>query len=133
MDALDFLDVANRLRDSEQESDRRTSVGRSYFALYNHVRTKLSNFLQIPDREDAHRAVAYYLTGTNHPNIRQVGQSLRDLRRSRNTADYNLETAVEIDQSRTAARRARRAVDRIDGVNDQTLRNAVIAVPRFQP
>ena len=132
MDPLDFLAVANSLRDSDQESERRTSVGRSYFALFNHLRAKLSDIRSIPGHADAHRAVAHYLTSANHQNLRRVGQSLRNLRSSRNIADYDLENAVGINASRAAATQAQSAVNRIDGVNDQTLRNAVQAVPRFQ-
>lgn len=132
MDALDFLDVANRLQDSDRESDRRTSVGRSYFALFNYARARVSNIRPIPDHVDAHLAVAHYLTRANDRNLQRVGHALGNLRISRNSADYELGAVVGINQSRAAALRAQRAVDRIDGVSEQTLRTAVAAVPRFQ-
>ena len=35
MNGADFLEVAKRLEDSPSEAERRTSIGRSYYALYN--------------------------------------------------------------------------------------------------
>ena len=52
MDPLDFLNVADSLRNSGQESERRTSVGRSYFALFNHLRLKLEPIKQMPTTDE---------------------------------------------------------------------------------
>ena len=36
MDPVDFLSIAGMLRASAMEAERRTSVGRSYYGLYNY-------------------------------------------------------------------------------------------------
>ena len=133
MDPLEFLSVADNLCESREESERRTSVGRSYFALFNHLRIKLDGITRIPTTPEAHQAVVYYLTRANNRNLSSVGQSLRDLRSSRNVADYELEDTV-VDQyySRVALTRAKNAVNRLGTVDDNALRNAVRAVPAFQ-
>ena len=132
MDPLEFLTVAGNLCESGEESERRTSVGRSYFALFNHLRVKLDGITQIPATDEAHQAVVHYLTRANNPNLSSVGQSLRDLRSSRNVADYELEDTVDQNRRRVALVRARNAVNRIETVDDNALRNAVRAVPAFQ-
>src|SRR5574341_332593 len=43
MDPADFLAVADRLRSSPSEAERRTSVGRAYYALYNLLVMRLSS------------------------------------------------------------------------------------------
>ena len=132
MDPLEFLNVAGNLCESREESERRTSVGRSYFALFNHLRIKLDAIKQIPTTDEAHQAVVHYLTRTNNPKLSSVGQSLKNLRSSRNVADYRLEDTVDQDYSRVALARARNAVNGLRTVNDNALRSAVQAVPAFQ-
>ena len=132
MDPLDFLNVAADLCESGEEAEHRTSVGRSYFALFNHLRIKLDTITQVPKTNEAHQAVVHYLTGANNRNLSSVGQSLRDLRSSRNAADYQLEDPVAQADSRVALARAKNAVDKLRTVGDNALRNAVQAVPSFR-
>ena len=132
MDPLDFLNVAANLCETGEEAERRTSVGRSYFALFNHLRIKLDAITQIPATAEAHQAVVHYLTQANNRDLSSVGQSLRDLRSSRNVADYQLKDSVAQADSRVALVRARNAVDKLRTVGDNALRNAVQAVPAFR-
>lgn len=132
MEPLDFLNVADRLCDSDAESDRRTSVGRSYFALFNYIRTKLEGIARLPTDEEAHRAVVYYLQQANSRELGSIGQSLRDLRVSRNVADYELGSVVSRDVSRIALGKARRAVRKLRSLGDARLASSVLAVPSFR-
>ncbi len=132
MDPLDFLNVADGLCNSDAESDRRTSVGRSYFALFNCLRTKLEGIATLPANDEAHKAVAYYLRRANNRELASIGQSLTDLRVSRNGADYELESVVDRADSQLALARARRAVSKLQALGDGRLANCVRAVPSFQ-
>ena len=132
MEPLEFLDVAKELHDSGDEAKRRTSIGRAYFALFNYLRAKVSPVRPVPQTDDAHRAVAYYLTEANNQRLRRIGQSLHNLRSDRNRADYELGENVGTRESQAAVRRAERAVDLVDHINDQTLQTAVQRVPRYQ-
>jgi hypothetical protein len=53
MNARDFLAVAAQFKNSENEAERRTSIGRSYYALFNVVIGVLTAkgviFRQTPD------------------------------------------------------------------------------------
>ena len=132
MDPLDFLNVAASLCESGEEAERRTSVGRSYFALFNHLRIKLAAITQIPTTDEAHQAVVHYLTHANNRNLSSVGQSLRDLRSSRNVADYKLDGTVDQADSRVALVKAKSAFGKLSTVGDNALRSAVQAVPAFR-
>ncbi len=131
MDPLDFLKVASSLCDSDDESERRTSIGRSYFALFNYLRLSLEPVRNVPTSDEAHRAVAYYLGNANNRDLASVEQSLRDLRVSRNAADYKLDKNVDHAASRTALTRAQRAVEKFGRLGNRAV-SAVRAVPTFR-
>lgn len=132
MDPLEFLTVARSLSGSDQESERRTSVGRSYYAVFNHLRLKLEPIKPLPATHEAHQAVVQYLLNANNVELRSVGQSLNDLRTSRNVADYDMGAAVEKDQSRLELARADKAVAKFTGVNEVILRAAILAQPTYR-
>lgn len=132
MDPLEFLSVARNLEGSDHESQRRTSIGRSYFALFNHVRTRLAPLKRLPETEDAHALVARYLTSANNRGLHSVGRTLKDLRESRNTADYDMEATIAQDQSRLALSRAERAVKEFRGVNEASFAAAMNAQPTYR-
>ena len=132
MDPLDFLAVANKLYSSSEEAERRTSVGRSYFALFNHVRRKIEPLRPVPTSDEAHRAVVYCLQHANDRDLSSIGQTLTNLRASRNGADYQLDDVVTDRDSGMAISIARKAVAKLDGVGNAALANAVRAVPQIQ-
>ena len=132
MDPLDFLAVANRLYSSSEEAERRTSVGRSHFALFNHVRRKIEPLRPLPTSDEAHRAVVHYLQHANHRDLSSVGQTLTNLRVRRNGADYQLDDVVTDKDSGMALSVARKAVAKLNGVGNAALANAVRAVPQFR-
>ena len=128
MDPLDFLKVARNLHESEDESERRTSIGRSYFALFNYVRQTVESVRNVPKDEDAHRVVPDYLDKTRNKDLKSIGQTLRFLRKSRNTADYELMAAIEPAVSRVALARATRAVESF-----KRLRSRAVGMLRYVP
>ena len=130
MDPLDFLKVACNLHESDHESDRRTSIGRSYFALFNYLRRKVESVKNVPASDEAHQAVVHYLEGANDRDLQSVGQSLRNLRASRNKADYHLDESVGHDASRVALARAKRAVKKFDSLGNRAT-SVLQSVPTF--
>jgi hypothetical protein len=137
MDPRAFLDVANQLQTSASEAGRRTSIGRSYYALYNILRVSLeSQGIPFQNSGDDHGRLVYYLTRCNNRAVARVGQALRDLRLQRNNADYEMSSAIDANQSQLAYQQAKRAVDRFDALNSADM--AVIlprikALPSFSP
>ncbi len=90
MEGRDFLEVAKNLKNSDKEAERRTSVSRSYYAIFNHVRSFLGlKGIRVKGTADAHKLMYYYLNnaGTTYAELASVLDSLRG---KRNDADYDL-------------------------------------------
>jgi len=132
MDPLDFLRVARNLSGLGQEAEWRTSVGRSYYALFNNLRLKLEPIKPFPGDEEDHQRVVYYLMKANNRDLQSVGQWLKDLRNSRNDADYRMNVVVGQDQSRLAITRADKAIAKFTGVNAATLRVVIGAIATYR-
>lgn len=88
MTGKDFLFLAKSLLKSDEESARRTSVSRSYYALFHQVKAKLN--IQLKEDASAHGEMAHYLESSDLSDARYIGGKLKDLRVERNQADYDL-------------------------------------------
>jgi hypothetical protein len=93
MDPKAFIDLAQSLIDeySPSEAAIRTSIGRSYYGLYN----LLSEFhrsvgIPIPDTADAHTIVRRDLYECGIIDAKSIALFLDSLREERNKADYDL-------------------------------------------
>lgn len=108
MDSADFLTVASKLCPSTSEAERRTAVGRSYYALYILLHDELRK-LGVPLRNgpEDHGEVVYYLTRCPPLGVAAtVGQALNDLRRDRNTADYEMSAVISKSKSEFVYKKA---------------------------
>ncbi|MBI3697248.1 MAG: hypothetical protein HY238_20735 [Acidobacteria bacterium] len=113
MNAADFLEVAKRLEGSVSEAERRTSIGRSYYALYNVLVDFLSSHGVPFDRNAKdHGRLVRCLMDTKHREADAIGAALRDLRNRRNEADYQMSRFVGPRESNHAYRLARTELDR---------------------
>ena len=124
--------MAKDLSGSGQEAEWRTSIGRSYFAVFNHLRNRLKPLKPLPTTDDIHGLVVKYLTSANNRELHSVGQVLKDLRTSRNEADYDLAAAIAQDQSRLAASKAERAIEKFEAVPNATFAAAIRAQPTYR-
>lgn len=118
MDPADFLAVADRLRGSPSEAERRTSVGRAYYALYNLLVMRLSSqgFSFQKDGGDHGRLVRYLIQSENLE-ASKLGERLKKLRTLRNVADYEMEAAIDANRAELAYRWARTATDLINKIS----------------
>ena len=110
MDPADFLAVAARFRASTSEVERRTSVGRSYYGLYNVLRARLRTGANLQGNSGDHRRLIVYLTQNDDARLQQVGEKLKNLRDLRNDADYEMNFTMGAAQSELAYQSAREAV-----------------------
>jgi uncharacterized protein (UPF0332 family) len=91
MDPLDFIKTANNLKNSREESDRRSSVSRAYYAVFNYVKLYLESCgINIPKDSSAHIKIPIYLKNSGLQNAKQVGKSVGDLKDNRIDADYKM-------------------------------------------
>ena len=131
MDPLEFLEVAKGFSASSLERERRTSVGRSYYAVFNHLRLRLEVLKPLPMNADVHALVVKYLSNAPNRELNSVGQTLRDLRAARNTADYDLAAMVDDKQSSTSMLKADRAIKKSQGISEAALRAAINVLPTY--
>lgn len=88
-----FLDLAQSLsRKSSNEAALRTSVSRSYYALFNLLKQFLKdNNFSLPKAAAAHGIVYHALYHCDVDEAASIAKDLDELREDRNDADYDLE------------------------------------------
>ena len=89
MDPLDFLEVADTLKDSSKEAERRTSVSRAYYAVYHYIKAYLSkNHISVPSL--GHEKLIRYIKNSEIEQAKELSKMVDDLRRERINADYKI-------------------------------------------
>jgi hypothetical protein len=99
----DFLEIAKMFRTSDNEAARRTSIGRSYYALFNAVRQTLE-LQQISFKGDAsdHGTLTAALKKCGDRTAYKLGDTLSTLPQDRNGADYGMITMISAQKSKWA-------------------------------
>jgi uncharacterized protein (UPF0332 family) len=131
MDPLDFLIVADKLKCSSDEAERRTAVSRSYYSVFNYLKACLEKHgIRISPSASGHEQLIQYLRNSGIAEAKVSGQIVRDLRSERNKADYRMELkSFSAGTCSLLYDKARRAIDKfnsciskgsvfIDGIND---------------
>lgn len=123
MNPLDFLQVAIKFKDSKEEAERRTSVSRAYFAVYNHVKAFFkSNQVRVSDGSGGHGEVVRYLNQARVTKDRDLGGRIESLRTDRNDADYKLEKErFNINTVDIIVSRAEEIIEDFKGVDKRVL------------
>lgn len=110
----DFLDTATVLSDSNNESDFRTSIGRSYYCSYH----KALSYLEIEDTEDwvggrggVHQKVIDSLSDSGTLKIKGVSYILQAMKEKRTDADYDLSVEITQDDAKAALMSAKRIIE----------------------
>jgi hypothetical protein len=133
MDPREFLPIAERYMVSNSQAERRTSVGRSYYALFHVLLGALSArgviFRQVP--ED-HYTLISYLARSGNKTAASVSSVLRDLRQERNRADYSLSDPFDLRISEFVYKKAIKALESFDSIpmaELATIVNKIQAMP----
>jgi len=113
----EFLTVAQNLYPSMSEAERRTSIGRSYYALYNQLVMALSKEGVQFDGVDSHARLVYYLSQCSPQKAPTIGADLKTLRNYRNDADYEMGKSIGKGESEFAYKKAHAAVQKFAGLN----------------
>jgi hypothetical protein len=117
MNARDFFVIAERFKASGNEAERRTSISRSYHALFNVLLGKLSEKGVIFSEEpEDHYKLISYLGKSNSKAAGLVGAALKDLRLDRNRADYEMQIVLDAKTSELLYNKATRAMAQFDGI-----------------
>jgi uncharacterized protein (UPF0332 family) len=90
MNPTDFIKTANSLKSSREEADRRSSVSRAYYAVFNYIRFYLeSQGINVP-RSSAHDKIQKYLKNSGLQIAEDIGKRVDELEDDRVEADYKL-------------------------------------------
>ncbi len=136
MNPVDFLNIAEQFHKSGVEAERRTSIGRSYYAFYNQLFIALSSQGVYFDKEDSHSRLLYYLSSCSPIKARTIGEDLKTLRNYRNNADYEMEMRIDISHSEFAYKKAHAAVQRfgaLDAKDIQKIAECIGYLPPYKP
>jgi uncharacterized protein (UPF0332 family) len=91
MEGKDFLELAKKLQSFADEASLRTSVSRSYYAIFNHVKDFLNtNGISMPKAAQAHEKAHQYLSNSGIDEALDLADDLDNMRNRRNDADYEM-------------------------------------------
>lgn len=112
MSPEDFLSLSKRLCESQDEIDLRSSISRAYYGAY-HAACDTAMRLQLPEakRYDAgmhERLISRF--ECNGPGLRKIARRLRDRKRLRAMADYQLGEQVTREEASLNALESARLV-----------------------
>lgn len=91
MTGKDFLSFAKTIHNSDDEAARRSAVSRAYYAIFHQVKDIfLSASIRLNNDAQDHGKLTHYLGACKAPDVKYIGEKLKDLRTERNDADYDM-------------------------------------------
>src|SRR6266508_138048 len=111
-DPLKFLEIAERYKGSTHEFERRTSISRAYYGVYNFLCMALqaAGVKNFKNDGGDHSRMVHFLTNCKDAQAGIVGNLLKDLQTKRKHADYRMDLLLDKNYSEFAHNRAIRAV-----------------------
>lgn len=116
--ADEFLIQGRRLLEGENEIDFRSAVSRGYYSVY-HVAQETANRLALPGGVKRDVGAHEHLISrfeTKGPGLKKLARRLRDKKRIRCVADYQLDEAVTKDEARLFMAEVERLAQEIDAI-----------------
>jgi len=114
----DFLQQSRKLCELHAEIDFRSSISRGYYAVY-HFAADTAQRLQLPDAKKMHVGVHERLISRFEavgPGLRKTARKLRDLKRLRAMADYQLDEQVLREEAELCLAEASRLVEHLRNI-----------------
>lgn len=128
MNHLDFLNTAERLIsiDSATESDIRSAISRSYYAVYHHVLLWWKSNSRFPDyRERGHAKIQMALYNAGIPAVRDFSRDVKELNSARRDADYELALRFNLEDGQAMLDLARYAITAFDAIDKTALSEGI--------
>lgn len=94
MEAIRFLNTANNLKESSHEADARTSISRSYYAIFHLVIKMLRKEKVGIGKRPSHKLHNIFHNSNNNA-VRAIGRHISTLQHERIKADYKLSEKVK--------------------------------------
>ncbi|MBI5789281.1 MAG: HEPN domain-containing protein [Candidatus Schekmanbacteria bacterium] len=119
MNPIDFIELADELKTSEKEAKRRTAISRCYYGAYNYLKQFfVESGIDISESADGHKQLVDYLSHSNVTKTQIIGEQIKNLRKERNSADYNM-SIQSFDKNKTQLLvvKAKNAIDNFNKIN----------------
>ena len=95
----DFVELAARLSNGDNEAEFRTSVSRAYYGTFHAaVQILVEAGILLPVGPESHHKVRLCLLECGEPAGFRAGSRLQTLRKQRNLADYDLRDTINQDE-----------------------------------
>jgi hypothetical protein len=94
MNPLDFLRVADTLKDCKGEAEIRTVAGRAYYAVFNLIKLYLAAHQIKLRRREEHRLLPLCIKNSGVEEAKEVGAKVGELRDDRYEADYEMDAHI---------------------------------------
>jgi uncharacterized protein (UPF0332 family) len=117
MNGRDFLPLAIDLAAGRSEAAWRTSLGRSYYAVFHVARTLLRDLGFVVPREDkAHSFLYFRLNNCGDAAVEQAARDLNMLRTLRNQADYDETVSLDAQAATAQISKAQGIIQTLDNL-----------------
>ena len=114
-----FLETAKLLNHYDDEAHIRTSISRSFYAVFHFFMNYVTAHLVREPKHSAHKFIANCLQNCSAPQIKKVGVRFDTLRQRRRDADYRLGTEVSKNDGEDALAEAKSIMSDYDAALDQ--------------
>lgn len=125
MDALEFLKVAKKLINGS-EANWRTSIGRSYYAVFNHLKKECINLgVAIPKSSKGHNDLYINFYNSGIQEAVDIGAGINDLYSQRLTADYELNSTITKQTADLVLRKAENIISKYPTIDKAAFKAGV--------
>jgi uncharacterized protein (UPF0332 family) len=137
MDAKDFLKIAKKLLKYNSEANWRTSIGRSYYAIFNYLKQECRALsLHISSGSAGHGELKNYLQNCGIDDVVDIGSKIGDLYSQRIIADYKLGEEIKQNTAKLMFEKAQDISKRFPSIDKPSFKAGVekyIAVLKNSP
>lgn len=128
MDPKDFLIIANRLRAKNKEMHWRTSIGRSYYAVFNYLRDECCKLgFNVPSNAEAHGDIRDMFFNSKVEIAEDIGSKIENLLSQRLIADYRMNETVQSGEATVSYERARKIINDFGNIDKAALKSGIAA------
>lgn len=126
MDPLDFLRIAKKLLNYDSEANWRTSISRSYYAIYNYLKQECAKLgVEISKGPSGHGDLIRCLRGSELPDAVDIGSKVNDLHSHRIKADYDMAEPITLNTAKLFYRKAEKIKDGFPAIDPAGLKAGI--------
>jgi len=124
----EFFKTAEKLKDSDKEPDLRTSMGRSYYAVFLYFRDYLFELGLVPKikNHEPHKFVLSCMSNSRVKEAQSLSTKLVELKQKRTKADYDLKIKVTNTEAEDVLEDAKEAIATFNSLMTPDKQNTLV-------